>query len=673
MTAPSIAGLPFPKNSMTPQVAGQQEPSSFQKEKSHTAFSQMQPAVTVAPADHVLTLVSSSVVNQRGFANTCGVPLGAHMDLRPPEALRLPLINTRPPLRCNGCSAFLNVYCKANLSKGVWKCYMCGAVNIQKDLMGEAADVTAFPELSSEAVEYSVALPPSHPLLPAPGPGHLVFAIDTTLEPKDLQAVREALLTTLASPCLDPSTLISLITFDGCVAVHNLGSQRFSHVLPIAGTSTAAVPPGSASSLLDLQSVVQHLLDRHCAATASRRAGGDGSSGGFAAGAAALVSDVGSCSPHLPKVLASLRTVQSGVPVRARARCLGSAVEAALRIIAAHASLDLTRHHNLYGSRVIVLAGGPATRGPDAVPLELLDQAVPEKGRAPDNRAVAAALDVGVALGDMASKIGVAVDIFTSTPTGVNAKLLTAITHGSGGEFMPQMPPHPHPHSHPHPHHPSTRVPPTSSTPGSPQASSPQSQPPTPSSSLPQPQQQQQQQQHQQQGGKWGDSHQQGQAAAATASGSGSGSGGFIGFVLSRQLTASLTRRFGLEGRLDCYCSEGLRLVQWFWAAGYDTGGAGDERSDGGGGLHRCRYRHVSGGGGASAALEYRHSGSLPPVPGCLWGGGGGVGAVRLPSAGGHEGPRRRAVTLSAGGVPFREPARPPPGGSGGYSAVGGC
>ncbi|GLI63399.1 hypothetical protein VaNZ11_006360, partial [Volvox africanus] len=545
MTTPSNAGLPSPNNSVTPQVAGQQQTNSFQKEQKHTASSQMQPAVTVAPADHVLTLVSSSVVNQRGFANTCGVPLGAHMDLRPSEALRLPLIATRPPLRCNGCSAFLNVYCKANLPKGVWKCYMCGAINIQKDLM-EAANVTAFPELSSEAVEYSVALPPSHPLLPTPGPGHLVFAIDTTLEPKDLQAVREALLTTLANPCLDPSTLISLITFDGCVAVHNLGSQRFSHVLPTGSTSTGAVQPGSGSSLLNLQSVVQHLLDRHCSATASRRAGGGG--GGVAAASSALVSDVESCVQHLPKVLASFRTVQSEVPVRERARCLGSAVEAALRLIAAHASLDLTRHHNLYSSRVIVLAGGPATRGPGAVPLELLDQAVPEKGRASDNRAVAASLDVGVALGDMASKIGVAVDILTSISTGVNAKLLTAITHGSGGEFMP----------HPPPHHPPPHLAPSSSTPGMPPAQSPQSQPPTQSPPFPP-----QQQPHQRQGGEVNDSHQQEQAVAATTT-SGSGSGGFIGPLLSRQLTASLTRRFGLEGRLDCYCSEGLRLVQWF-------------------------------------------------------------------------------------------------------------
>lgn len=41
-------------------------------------------------------------------------------------------------------------------------------------------------------------------------------------------------------------------------------------------------------------------------------------------------------------------------------------------------------------------------------------QAVGEKGRSPDNKAVAAALDLGVALGAMAAKIGVAVDIFTS-------------------------------------------------------------------------------------------------------------------------------------------------------------------------------------------------------------------------------------------------------------------
>jgi hypothetical protein len=40
--------------------------------------------------------------------------------------------------------------------------------------------------------------------------------------------------------------------------------------------------------------------------------------------------------------------------------------------------------------------------------------------------------------------------------------------------------------------------------------------------------------------------------------------GGFLsGPALARQLSAALSRRFGLEGALDCYCSEGLRLLQW--------------------------------------------------------------------------------------------------------------
>lgn len=38
---------------------------------------------------------------------------------------------------------------------------------------------------------------------------------------------------------------------------------------------------------------------------------------------------------------------------------------------------------------------------------------------------------------------------------------------------------------------------------------------------------------------------------------------GFISGLLTQQLGAALGRRFGLEGRVDCYCSEGLRLVQW--------------------------------------------------------------------------------------------------------------
>lgn len=54
----------------------------------------------------------SQVVNQRAFANTCGVPIGAHLDLQPSTALRLPQI-PRAPVRCSSCSGFLNPYCKA--------------------------------------------------------------------------------------------------------------------------------------------------------------------------------------------------------------------------------------------------------------------------------------------------------------------------------------------------------------------------------------------------------------------------------------------------------------------------------------------------------------------------------------------------------------------------------
>ena len=36
-----------------------------------------------------------------------------------------------------------------------------------------------------------------------------------------------------------------------------------------------------------------------------------------------------------------------------------------------------------------------------------------------------------------------------------------------------------------------------------------------------------------------------------------------FGPLFSNSLQAALTRRFGLRGMLDCYVSDGVRLVQW--------------------------------------------------------------------------------------------------------------
>ncbi|KXZ47553.1 hypothetical protein GPECTOR_34g712 [Gonium pectorale] len=415
----------------------------------------------------------------------------------------------------------MNVYCKTNLAKGVWKCNLCGTVNINREQL-PTTDIQAYPELFSEGVEYVCRLPDGHPVLQQL-PGHVVFAVDTTMDPGDLQGAKEALLSVLSSPSLPPTTRISLVTFDGCVAVHNLGTRRCAHVLPLPGAASGAAPGRVAAAAVspagELQATVQLLLNRHCAATVAARspaavAQQEGASSSCSGAANLLVGELRECSSRLPKVLASLRTVQMDAPVRERARHMCTAMEAALSLIAAHAGIDLSRQHCLYGCRVVVLTGGPATRGPGAVPLELLDQAVTEKGRGPENRTVAAALDSGVAIGSAAGKMGVPIDIFTCTVTGINAPLLTAIAHGSGGELMPQL-------NAQHHHHQLQRWSPEDPN-GAPA-----------------------------------------DAKDADARAGGGPTGGFVGKLLAKQLSVALTRRFGVEGYLDCFCSEGLRPLQW--------------------------------------------------------------------------------------------------------------
>lgn len=76
--------------------------------------------LTVVPADNIVTLVSNCVVNQRAWMNNCGVPLGAHVDFIPSAQLNLPQI-TRLPVRCKGCTGFMNVYCKVSCTAlGRW-------------------------------------------------------------------------------------------------------------------------------------------------------------------------------------------------------------------------------------------------------------------------------------------------------------------------------------------------------------------------------------------------------------------------------------------------------------------------------------------------------------------------------------------------------------------------
>ncbi|KAG2495463.1 hypothetical protein HYH03_006408 [Edaphochlamys debaryana] len=521
MTIPIPSGSPAPPAA----VAGASNGGVASPAQAQAAV-----APSAQPRDDVLTLTSSCIVYQRAFANTCGVPLGAHLDFVPSSVLRLPQI-PRPPVRCNGCSGFMNAYCKTNLVKWVWKCNMCGAVNVNKEQLGGSADTASYPELGHEAVEYTLPLADSQ--LPPARPPHLVVAVDTTLDAPDLKAATDALLSTLSA--LPPSTRLTLISFDGCVAVHNLGAHRCSHVLPqapglsatAAATPAAAAPAaakaadGAASHLAGLslaadhQTTVQMLLDRHCSFSNAVKAGSAAAApapasqpAGKAPGAPGqglLVAELGACAAQLPAALGSLRTMQVDLPQRSRARCLCSAVEAGLRLIAAHARLDLAQPQSLPGSRVLVLAGGPPTRGPGAVPLELLDQAVPEKGRSPEHRAVAVALDVGAALGAMGARIGVAVDVLTSVSSGFNAPLLTAIAHGSGGELVPQQGPLG-----------ATPSPAPAPSPSDPAASPPATQ-----------------------------------------------TGGFVAGLLPRQLSGILVRRFGLDGRLDCYCSDGLRIMQW--------------------------------------------------------------------------------------------------------------
>lgn len=348
------------------------------------------------------------IINQAAFSNACGVSVGAVLSLSRPldsPASSTPQIR-RPPVSCAKCPALANAHCAVDFANGgVWKCCFCGHTNTgSSEFLGSSR--AACSDLAHEAVVHVSSRPVAPPRTHhSQQPLHLVLIVDATLEPSTAADVRAAILDALSGPS-SPSplsaALLTLITFDAAVCVHDLN------------TGAAHVLPGHASA-------APQVLN-------------------FLAGCGASVSaPLAASLPRLESVLAGFRPLEAdcvgsspGAPphagpdaCRARARCLGPAIEAGLRCVAIAASTaaaaaaagkpprppsptkPAARAGQPAGSpagsppsssggaarsppqqarpapevppvtaptsRLIVLTGGPATKGPGSVPLHVLD------------------------------------------------------------------------------------------------------------------------------------------------------------------------------------------------------------------------------------------------------------------------------------------------------------
>eukprot|EP00798_Chlamydomonas_sp_ICE-L_P014314 gene14314-20298_t len=455
-------------------------------------------------ADSLVALVSQTVVNQRAFMNNCGIPLAAFVDFHPASQLQLPRVQGRQPARCKSCASFMNVFCKTNLAKSVWKCNFCGQANIYKDeLPAAASDLSKFPELREEAVEYCYSLPPSpdisSPFGKAPQqaeakpPGHIILLIDATLEKDAMDNLRVAVLEAL-SP-MDPKTLLSVVSCDGVVSLHNLappseaGGCCFAHALPGGDV------------------VSEKMLAYFMGLPGTQ-----------------LVAELGVCLPHLGALLECIRPLEQDKPVRQRSRCsfvamgaalwlaaahLGAiaqavfihihirihattpsqhntntiirclfvAVEAALRLAAAHlgAIAQAVPDKLPIPSRLLCMVSGPITKGPGMVPLSLLDDT--DLHASLDSKpSMKAAHQHACELAAIANAVGMPIDVFVGSELSVNIPVLGQLAHESGGELV---------------------------------------------------------------------AHE------------------CFGQLFGVNLQTALTRKFGVRGMLDCYVSDGVRLVQW--------------------------------------------------------------------------------------------------------------
>mmetsp|Transcript_13367 Transcript_13367/g.28590 ORF Transcript_13367/g.28590 Transcript_13367/m.28590 type:complete len:895 (+) Transcript_13367:99-2783(+) len=402
------------------------------------------PGPTPQPCDHVVTLVSNTVVNQRAFANNNGIPVAAMVDLYPPASLQLPQV-ARQPVRCKSCSAYMNVYCKTNLAKNVWKCNLCGQANITQDL--PSADPSNYAELCEEAVEYVFPRPAGAPPLESPGsapPPHIVLVLDSTLGVNSLAGATSAIREALSGA--DPAAVVSVVTFDGVVCLHGLRPAEDSKddngiPTPLHSVKVHALPSGG--------SIDPALLSMYVGPDPLK---------------SELVSELASCLPHrLEQVLGAIRPLEQEKPIRQRARGTLAGVEAAVHLMALFAGAWWQRQQQQQqgeqqrrrrvkagpGSRIILLVGGPATKGPGAVPLEVVDAGAGALeagtpgasglGLSRENlQAAAAARQAATNLARMANSVGAPVNIFLGAEVSSNVPLLALLAHESGGELVSQ-------------------------------------------------------------------------------------------------------------------------------------------------------------------------------------------------------------------------------------------
>ena len=337
--SPPRARKPKSSRRSTSLPAARSSPTPSSSPFSTQALKISDDAASVPPVlprgDAFVALTASTFPTRKAIANVGSLPLGAALSLfadeiDDPSPSTHPLV-PRDPTRCARCRAFLNPFCRVDSIDGRWTCCFCGGANASSTLAANpGGDLRHVRELSERDVEYRLDVPhdATGATLDVPStPEPVVFLVDECLDDDECESLRSSLVA--AARGLDPDAPVALATYAASTAVYDLSAPP--------GTTSADVVPGHRSPTEeDLRAVTCGPGRRVASMRDARRA--------FEAAAASL----------LPA---------ADGPARRRPRCLGAAIETAAALLRGSDGVP-------GGGRVIVCAGGPATRGPGGVAAE---------------------------------------------------------------------------------------------------------------------------------------------------------------------------------------------------------------------------------------------------------------------------------------------------------------
>eukprot|EP01089_Gocevia_fonbrunei_P021955 TRINITY_DN8693_c0_g1_i1.p1 TRINITY_DN8693_c0_g1~~TRINITY_DN8693_c0_g1_i1.p1 ORF type:complete len:746 (+),score=179.00 TRINITY_DN8693_c0_g1_i1:39-2276(+) len=120
------------------------------------------------------------------------------------------------PVRCRTCPAILNPYCTVDVRGKLWICPFCFQRNQFPPQYMDISETHFPPELvpTSTTIEYNLRLNS------APIPPIFIFVVDTCLEEKHLQALKDSLLMSLS--LIPENSLVGLVTYGSMVQIYEL-------------------------------------------------------------------------------------------------------------------------------------------------------------------------------------------------------------------------------------------------------------------------------------------------------------------------------------------------------------------------------------------------------------------------------------------------------------------